>query len=482
MATSSAHVHVAVDQRELETAHRCGPDVLPAFLRLLGTLGRATKHPGLLSEKAIDSVGRYLDEDARAEASRAQLVGGGGQGVRVEFRSRRFDVLTVEAADKLPSEQRRHCVAIRGTNEVARRLDASQRGAAELQVTLRNGATLALRQSKRAERMVVLITSAQGKKKALDAVLGADDASALAALFVAAARRAPAVAEGGGSAGGAGPSAASSGASSPPSGARSRWVKMADGGFWVLPAWYAEACALVAQDVFRLHALVSATSQHISRALFVDRVTAHRVVSGPVERHHTLVKAVLHRASGGCACALHKAAAPTQPFKCLEVRWEFCGCALDAHGKCDRHYLAERPTASAAFPKVCMAGLKCELHCAHDERAGLRMPLLANDPKMDLGFAQRFLRDLAACGAHLMAEGAHDELATDVAQLMQELEAQRVLHNHVGETMLQRDVSAVYLLRTRAAVSTKRGKFEQGVRADCNAILKTHKLLFRKKA
>ena len=80
-----------------------------------------------------------------------------------------------------------------------------------------------------------------------------------------------------------------------------------------------------------------------------------------------------------------------------------------------------------------------------------------------------------------MAEGAHDELATDVAQLMQELEAQRVLHSHVGETMLQRDVSAVYLLRTRAAVSTKRGKFEQGVRTDCNAILKTHKHLFRKK-
>ena len=39
---------------------------------------------------------------------------------------------------------------------------------------------------------------------------------------------------------------------------------------------------MVAQDVFRLHALVSATSQHISRALFVDRVMAHRVDGGPV--------------------------------------------------------------------------------------------------------------------------------------------------------------------------------------------------------
>ena len=56
-----------------------------------------------------------------------------------------------------------------------------------------------------------------------------------------------------------------------------------------------------------------------------------------------------------------------------------------------------------------------------------------------------------------------------------------VKHNHVGETMLQRDVSAVYLLRTRAAVSSRRGKFEQGVRTDCNTILKTHKHLFRTK-
>jgi len=80
-----------------------------------------------------------------------------------------------------------------------------------------------------------------------------------------------------------------------------------------------------------------------------------------------------------------------------------------------------------------------------------------------------------------MAPGAHAELATDVEQLMQELESQRVQHNHVGETMLQRDVSAVYLLRTRAAVSSRRGKFEQGVRTDCNTILKTHKHLFRTK-
>ena len=43
-----------------------------------------------------------------------------------------------------------------------------------------------------------------------------------------------------------------------------------------MPAWFAEAVAVLAQDVFRLHAFVSATSADVSRALFVDRVTAHR--------------------------------------------------------------------------------------------------------------------------------------------------------------------------------------------------------------
>ena len=119
---SPALVHVAVDKKELQTSQRCSPEVLRTFLALLAKLGTAMRHPhpGLLGECAVDSVGFYLDEPSRAEAARAQLVS--GNGVRVELRSRRFDVLTVEAADKLPSVRRRQCVAIRGTNEVARRL------------------------------------------------------------------------------------------------------------------------------------------------------------------------------------------------------------------------------------------------------------------------------------------------------------------------------------------------------------------------
>ena len=455
-------VHVAVDKRELEVSHRCAPEVLRLLLYLLEKLGVAINHPGLLTPHAIDSVGCYLDEKPMWETSRAELVNGGA-GLRVEFRTRKFDVMLVEAADKMPSVQRRQCVAIRGTNEVARRLDASERGTAEILVTLRSGATLSVRQQRRPERMVVICTSAQNKKKAHDADLQGNAVPKLAELFALAARK------GGGS--GGGPSTSAS--------MRTQLIKGKNSSFYVLPAWYAEACAIVAQDVFRLHALVSATSQHTSRALFVDRVTAHRIENGPPDTHYTLIKTCLHRASGGCACGLHRSAPPQQPFLRLVMRWEFCGCALDGNGKCRRHYLAEQPTESAAFPKVCMVGLKLQFHCEHEDRAGLRIPLQAHDEKMELGFAQRFLVDLAACGARVMAEGAHDELAIDARQLLQELESKRVANNHASEAMLQRDVSAVYLLRTRSGVKKTTGRFAGRVRPDCNALLKTHKHLFK---
>ena len=79
-----------------------------------------------------------------------------------------------------------------------------------------------------------------------------------------------------------------------------------------------------------------------------------------------------------------------------------------------------------------------------------------------------------------MAEGEHTELAADATHLMQELETQRLTHNHVGDTMLQSDVSAVYLLGAKVAVNKKSNKFVGRVAADHNSILKTHRHLFKK--
>lgn len=454
--------HVAVDRRELETASRCPPESHKALLELLKKLGVKAKHPGLLSEKAIDSVGFYLD-DANVEQSRAQLQR--AQEVRMECRLRRYEVMLCEAADQLPSAHRRQCVPILGTNEMARRLDASERGQMEIVATLQCGATVVVRPHKRAhDRMVVMFTSVQKKKRALDAFLDPRDVPQLIAFFKEAASgqrvNATAVA--------------------PRSGMRSRWVPIQDGGFWTLPSWYGEACALVAQDVFRLHALVSATSQPVSRALYVDRVTAHRMTAGPINTHRTLIKTIFHRACGGCVCGLHRSSEPEKPFKRLELKWEFCGCALDERGRCNRHYLAQKKTEGSVFPKVCMKELRLELHCMHEDRTGLHLPLNVEDDKMDIGYAKRFVCDLAACGAKLMAEGEHTELAADATHLMQELETQRLTHNHVGDTMLQSDVSAVYLLGAKVAVNKKSNKFVGRVAADHNSILKTHRHLFKK--
>ena len=334
-----------------------------------------------------------------------------------------------------------------------------ERGAAEIVVMFPGGGTLAVRKHRNEKRMVVVMSSVQKAKKVLDTVLPEPGAARLAELFVDAAK---------------GQRQADVGPIT-----TSRLVNLQNGAFWILPSWYAEAVALLAQDVFRLHALISATSQNISRALFVDRVTAHRIDGGSLETHRTLIKTVLHRASGGCACGLHRQLTPAQPFKHLVMRLEFCGCPLDAQGRCKRHYLAPRKTESAAFPGVCMCDFHMQFHCEHEEHAGIRIPLKTDDARMDLGFAHRFLVDLGACGARLMAEGAHGDLEIDVGQMLQELENQRIAHNHLGDAMLQRDVSAVYLLRTGSTVTKKTGRFAGRVRADCNAILKTHKHLFR---
>ena len=77
--------------------------------------------------------------------------------------------------------------------------------------------------------------------------------------------------------------------------------------------------------------------------------------------------------------------------------------------------------------------------------------------------------------------GLHADCKIAVARcLMQELETQRLTHNHVGDTMLQSDVSAVYLLSAKVAVNKKTNKFVGRVAADHNSILKTHRHLFKK--
>ena len=458
-------VHVAVEKNQLEGVVKCQINLLQLLVPLLERLGPLSNHPGLMQPHSIDSIGKGIDED-KFDECRERLLSGAG--MQVAYKIRKFDVLFCEASEKLSSTQRRQCVAVRGTNEVARRLDPEERGNAEIVVTFPGGGTLAVRKHKNAKRLVVLLTSVVKKKKVLDGELSPEDAPRLVALFDQAARGerqalfAPRT--------------------------TSRYVALEKNSYWELPAWYAEAVALLAQDVFRLHTIASSTSLTVSRALFIDRVTAHRMDSGTIETHRTLVKGILHRASGGCACALHRSKSPAEKFQRLEVRLEFCGgCIVD--GKCNRHWNAtDALPQSTRFSGVCMQGLKVELRCAHETKAGahggIRLPLNASDAKMDLAFARGFVTDVAACGSRLMRSIVGDEdkdLAIDMTAALDGLADARLRHNHVGDALLQRDVMAVHLLRNRSAI-TKAGKFAgRGVRADANAILKTHKHLFRVK-
>ena len=455
--------HVAVDKLQLEGIVRCPPTVLGLLAPLLNALGALAEHPGFMQPHSIDSVGWHIDE-ANPDECRARLLS--GTGLHLVYKMRQYDVLFCEAAERLPSEQRRQCLAVRGSNEVARRLDPTERGSAEIVVAFPGGGALTVRKHRDPRRMVVVLASAQKKRKVVDAVLADADAPKLAQLFDEAARgQRQAVAA---------PSATS------------KHVKVENGSFWELPSWYASAVALLAQDVFRVHALLSATSQQTSRALFLDRVTAHRMdTDGDINKHHTLIKGALHRASGGCACLLHRDKAPDEAFKRLEFRMEFCGCPLE-DGKCKRHCLAERIDESARFPGVCMKCLSVELRCTHEfskkgrGTGGIRVPFDVGDERMDLAYTKDLVRDIASCGARLMAPSEDRDLQPDMAATLANLAEARARHAHIGDAMLHHDIVAVYLLRQRTTV-TKAGRFVGRVRADCNSILKTHKHLFKMK-
>ena len=423
---------------------------------LLEKLGVVTNHPGLLQPHALSSIGKYLNE-LNFDAYREWLVT--ATGLFVTYKVRTFELITCEAADKLPTAQRRLCTAVRGTNELARRLEARERGGAEVTVTFTNGGTLSVIQHSDPRRMIVFLTSVHKVKKALDGVLAEADAPALAQFFEEASKgqRQAAIAHN----------------------PTTRHVQLKDGAYWVLPAWYAEAVGILAQDVFRLHAFVSAISANTSRALFIDLVTGHRLERGEVHEHRTLVKASLHRWSGGCACRAHGITPPAEPFHRLEFRMEFCGCKL-VDGKCPTHSREEFARQSERFPGICLLGLKVGLWCSHQgTRSGMRLPLDVRDEKMDLAFCKGAVHDIASCGAKLMEAGARcGELRLDMEAALGHLGDLRSQHAHVGERILQRDVLAVDLLR-RGGVLSPAGRFRGHVRAECNAILKTHKHLFR---
>jgi len=491
-------LHAARYRDKLEPSGRCTASEAAQLARqlrpLLSELGACKDHPGLLREHAVDSVGRDLDasnpEPLRSKLSAWESGPHAACEATVFLRRKEHEIVSVEAAEKLPHGQRLQCTPIRGSNELARRLEVGERGMAELVIEFAGGASLSVRQQKQPERMLVLLVSRAKKRKVLQGVLrSAGAAAALEALFADAGRGAR----------GAPPIEPIEGKLVAPKNS---------GPFWSLPSWYAEIMGQVAQDVFRLHVLTSASSADVARPLYVDRVQGHRL-DGPmvdVAQQRTVIKAILHRASGGCICGLHRVK-PRAEWKRLEVRFELCAaCTADEKG-CARHRGSDSPVESVHFPGVCAKNFKVEFWCVHElpppaaklaegvdaapgRPDGTRLLLTSafTDKHADAAWLKAPLLDLACCGARLMsqprdAQEARD-LRADAERVVQELARARVQRKQTSELMRERDAAAVWLLRRGGVGVGGDGRLHGTAQAPVTSkqqhVSRTHAHLFRK--
>ena len=519
---SDSYPHVARRRDRIEPAGDCsykeGQKRLRLLKPLLEVLGVALNRPGLLSPLAIDSIGTLLCPPAKgpmaaanplAERYRSLLVdtpllevGSTSLYPRVRLQLRTHETVSVEAAELLDPRARLSCLAIRGTDEMARRLDPHERALSDLTVELDDGGTtLVVRQQKNPQRVVVVLTpstktkSAPGerpKRNVLEATLTEAQRSVLSDLF-----------EGSGK-GRLGqlrpepidavymppyaPKASSKTTTTtttttkppPPPG----------NGYHLLPTWMTEHLGQSAQDLFRLHALATAAVPNgRARMLYLDRASVHRNDDPRFFKDfpHTLIRCSLHTASSACVCQLHGKAATT-PFRLLEFRIELCGAAfVEQNGRrcCPRH-CSERlePQESSLFPGVCTRSLKVELWCCHERKAvppgakppsasegGVRISMtgLLENATDDLNkpapgaWMLDSVRELAACACALAKPGSINpalalELKADADGVNAALEHECHSRGHVDARLGEIDETAVWLLRRGGGAYNRRSQ------------------------
>ena len=460
----------------LEPSGRCtdaeGRSLLQKLCPLLEALGKATKHPGLLQEHAIDNLGKFLNA-SNGEPYRRKLEEASGT-LKVCLRRRAHEILFVNASEKLPDAMRKQCVAIRGTNEVARRLNPSERGMAELVVDYGDGALFSVRQQPNQRVMMVLFTSVEKRRKVLTATLSEEDGEAMEKLFDGAGRGLR--------------------AALPTESLAASLVNYKGRTYWTLPFWYAELLSQAAQDVFRLHALASASSPAVSRLLFIDHATVHRIEGKGVDPNNakSVIKLIWHKASGGCLGHLHNKVSEPQ-FRRIEVHFEVCGAPLTS-GKCARHWSAggdEACSQSSTFPGLCAHAFKVELLCTHEvvpgkPPSGLRVSLshLLREGNTDEAPLRRPLVDLTCCGLRLTQTpnaAALKDLKADAEQVFGELTRLRKEQGRTSNDLENRDEAAVWLLRRGGVNLGPDGKFKGArIQPEFQKLAPTHGHLFRK--
>jgi len=483
---SECYPHVARRRDRIEPAGECTHDEGRKRLRLLSNLLNAmstTLHrPGLLSPHAIDSIGTLLCPPAKgpmaaanphAEHFRLLLVDPPTTSTpfpRVRLQLRTHETISVEAAETLDSRQRLNCLAIRGTDEMARRLDPQERALSDLTVELdARGTTLVVRQQRNPLRAVVVLmpgtttadSKAKPKRSVLEVTLAKDQGRVLSELFD-----------------GSGKGRLGQLRSEPLTAVHMpASQKGADGGHYLLPTWMTEHLATMAQNLFRLQVLSTAAVPFgRSRMLYFDRASVHRN-SDPrfyKDKEHTVVRCSLHTASSACVCPLHRKTTPA-PFRLLEFNIELCGAAFEEReGRrcCPRHPLMD-PQESALFPGMCTHSLKIELRCCHERKTavpgskpppradgGLRIDMtdLLRKPNDDLkksapgAWMLDSVRDLAACACALAtperaALGTSIESKGDADAVMAALDRNCHSRGHIDAHLGELDETAVWLLR-----------------------------------
>ena len=189
--------------------------------------------------------------------------------------------------------------------------------------------------------------------------------------------------------------------------------------YYEMPAWFQEHLGCLAEELFRLHALL--TAAHCVRQVQsgkakagVDVVRARTVCVDRAmlfeqfdqkrfKRESGLaLKVVLHAASARCVCAAHHRAARA-PVKRVVLVLRICGRPVGGRDakRCPVHACADE---SPAFPGACCLHPRAELVCEHDLStgvggAGLRLPL-----RLDTDRGTLVVRELMCAAAALAAQ------------------------------------------------------------------------------
>ena len=232
----------------------------------------------------------------------------------------------------------------------------------------------------------------------------------------------------------------------------------------LMPAWIACACLRWCEQHLRLHVVAAASADldadgvGLSQELYVESARLSGIVfNGEVKKQ---LNCYVHTAMCRCVCKCHRRAATAAgswppaavgAHAYAIVRMSFCGCKLDAFGRCGLHPTHSPPSFQVddeVACEVCLKGLQCELVCFHKDASGQTKPTTV----LKLPCEQEpFAVTLAAAAVELAEEDSPFEPSQLRDVVLNALGGALVADDELrsGVDMLERDQIAESVLRTR---------------------------------